>query len=98
MQILNYREQSKADKDIVIFDIEIDTGGKYGILLLRNWKLRPGKKGGWWVRGPSFKVMKEEGGELYPSYIEFSAKNEFIKDVLEALKPYCKEIGYKNPF
>jgi hypothetical protein len=87
MEITNYREANPSDKHLALFDIELANG-----MILHNWKVLRGKKGGYFAVSPSFGVDDGFGQRKFFPYISFTKEKgeEFSKRIHELLKPLVR--------
>lgn len=87
MKIENYREANPAEKFIAKFDISLANG-----MMLHEWKVLKGKKGGYFAVAPSFSKEGEFGEKKYFPYITFSREKDevFKKELMELLKEFVR--------
>jgi hypothetical protein len=83
MEIKNFRKLPEDNPNFALFDVYIPALE----LTLRNFRLRRGKKGGWYINSANFK----DGNEWVP-YIAFSSEKfkDFSQKCHELLKEHMK--------
>lgn len=90
IEIQNWRDQPTADgKNVLaLFDVYLPKIS----LTLREFKIIKSKKGGFFVKGPSFRIQTREDATAWLPYFAFNGEREkqFYEEIYQLIKDNVK--------